>query len=119
LSRSGAALAAALTVGILGAGCGGSGQEEPPQAAPAGAAGIRQALEARLLAKDLSVRWVVCVDEGYLYRGTPVFRCNVDFGDPHIEAYCAAILDGSLVTQVERPALRCARERTPAGEPRG
>ena len=79
----------------------------------------RRPLLERLEARDLSVEWVVCVDEGASFGGETVYRCNVNFGDPHIEGYCALVEDGELVTHVERPELRCARERTPEGEPVG
>lgn len=82
-------------------------------------AGVEAALLARLEAKDLSVKWVACADEGATFEDRPVLRCNVSFGDPHIEGYCATVRDGVLVTHVEEPALRCARERTPEGEPVG
>ncbi len=104
----------ALALAILTA-CGGSHADgiEPTQA------GVETALQARLEAKDLSVKGVVCVDEGAKWEGETVFRCNVNFGDPHIEGYCAVVEGGELVTHVERPELRCDRERTPGGEPVG
>jgi hypothetical protein len=109
--------ALALAGFIALAGCGGADPTEP--AAEPTKAGVEAALLARLEAKDLSVEWVVCVDEGAEWDGAPVYRCNVNFGDPHIEGYCALVEEGRLVTHVERPELRCARERTGEGEPVG
>jgi hypothetical protein len=97
------------------AGCGGSSGPAVEETA----SGVEEAPLARLEGKNLSVEWVVCVDEGATASGRPVFRCNVNFGDPHIEGYCAVVEDGRLVTHVERPDLRCARERTAEGEPVG
>ena len=53
-----------------------------------------------------------CVDEGVRRDGAPVFRCNVNFGEPHIEGYCVLVRDGRAVTQVEDRGLRCRRTRT-------
>jgi len=105
-------LALALLAVAL-AGCGGS----PGPASTAG--NVEAALLDRLEKKLLSVEWVRCAASGYEHESEPVFRCNVNFGDPHIEAYCALLRDGRLVTHVEQPALRCARERTPEGDPVG
>jgi hypothetical protein len=101
-----------LLTAALVAGCGGSEVEATP-------GGAEAALLARLEAKDLSVKWVRCVGSGYRYESEWVFRCNVNFGDPHIEAYCAVFLGGELATHVERRDLRCARERAPDGSPLG
>jgi hypothetical protein len=99
-------------VAALAAGCAGSGVEATPAEAEA-------ALQDRLERRELSVTWVRCVGSGYRYEGERVFRCNVNFGDPHIEAYCAVFLQGELATQFERPELRCARKRDSDGSPIG
>ena len=96
------------------AGCGGGA---PPPANTA--RNVQTALLDRLEEKLLSVRWVTCVASGYDFESERVFRCNVNFGDPHIESYCALLRGGELLTHVEEPALRCARERTAEGEPVG
>jgi len=75
----------------------------------ADAAEVRAALEARLLRKKLSYRWVVCVRTKRMFTGSPIFRCNVNFGEPHIVRYCATLEDGQFVTNRERPELRCGR----------
>lgn len=63
---------------------------------------VERLLRARLDARHLSYRWVVCARE----RG--VFRCNVDFGDPHVVRYCAVVRRGRLVTDREDRRLKCA-----------
>ncbi len=106
-----------LAAAALAAGCGGgeSGQapsaSTPPVAAPS-AAGAEQAMRARFAAKSLSIRYVRCVDEGVRTGGEDVFRCNVNFGEPHIEGYCVVVRAGRAVTQVEESSLRCRRTRT-------
>jgi hypothetical protein len=64
---------------------------------------VERRLRQRLDAKHLSYRWVVCV------REHAVFRCNVDFGDPHIVRYCAVVRRGRLVTDREDPRIHCGR----------
>jgi hypothetical protein len=109
MTRRALALPAALA---LVAGCGGgASQPATPPREPPTAALARRALAARLAAKDLSFRWVRCVDGGVRRGDAPVFRCNVNFGEPHIEAYCVVVRDGRAVTQVEDRALRCRRTR--------
>ena len=106
-------LAAVLLAALALAGRG--GQAAPPNTA----ANVQAALLDRLKGKLLSVQWVACVPSGREFRSEPVYRCKVDFGDPHLESYCGLLLHGALVTHLDEPALRCARERTAAGEPVG
>jgi hypothetical protein len=87
--------ALALGAAALLAACGGS------------EATVDEALQDRLEAKRLSVRWVQCLDSGIAERSEPVYRCTVDFGDPHLVPYCAVLFDGELVTDREQPGLRC------------
>ena len=110
MTRRALALAAALAL-VQGCGGGGSGVAGVAEAPPT-AAGARRALAARLDAKDLTYREVRCVDEGVRRRDQAVFRCNVNFGEPHIEGYCVVLRDGRAITQVEDRALRCRRTRT-------
>ena len=74
------------------------------------AADVRAALEDRLLGKKLSYRWVVCVRTKRSFAGSPIFRCNVNFGEPHIVRYCATLEDGQFVTNREQPKMRCGRD---------
>ena len=82
------------------AACGG-GADAPEAAA--------NALRGRLEARSLSVRSIGCVASGLSYEGAVSYRCTVNFGDPHLVPYCAALVDGGLVTDRERPELRCYR----------
>jgi hypothetical protein len=98
----------ALALGVLLlCGCGGSGSDAAAE--PAKAHEVRAALEQRLLARKLSFRWVVCVRTKRAYAGRPIFRCNVNFGEPHIVRYCATLAEDKLVTNREEPGLRCGR----------
>ena len=74
---------------------------------------VRAALEARLLGKNLSYRWVVCVRTEASFGGSQVFRCNVNFGEPHIVRYCATLEAGQFVTNREQPEMRCGRDAAP------
>ena len=106
--RRGLAAGAPVLVALIAlAGCGGGGAGAGGTS-PAAAA---TALRARLAARDLSPRWVRCADSGRRAGGDPVYRCTVNYGDPHILAYCAVLRGGRLATQVEDPALRCGRVR--------
>jgi hypothetical protein len=71
---------------------------------------VQAALEARLLDRKLSYRWVVCVRTKASFAGSSIFRCNVNFGEPHIVRYCATLDDGELVTNREEPKMRCGRD---------
>jgi hypothetical protein len=95
---------AAAVVGALAllAGCGGDSTAVTPTA-------VKEALKVRLADKKLSYEWVYCLRTSRSFEGRPIIRCNVNFGEPHIVIYCATLEDGTLVTNVERPALRCGR----------
>ncbi len=77
------------------------------------AAEARAALEARLLGRKLSFRWVECVRTKRSFAGSVIFRCNVNFGEPHIVRYCATLDDGQLATNREQPEMRCGRDAAP------
>jgi hypothetical protein len=89
---------------VLG-GCGGS----DATSTPASAREVRSALESRLIDRKLSFRWIVCVRTKRSFDGSPIFRCNVNFGEPHIVRYCATLDDENLVTNREKPRMRCGR----------
>ena len=84
----------------VAAGCGSEGP---------GAAVVEDALAARLRGKHLSYEWIVCVRTRRSFGGRAIFRCNVNFGEPHIVRYCATLDDGELVTNREQRAMRCGR----------
>jgi hypothetical protein len=94
---------------VFFAGCGGNGE--------ASSAEVKRALEARLVGKKLSFEWVYCLRTRRSFESRTIFRCNVNFGDPHIVIYCATLDDGTLVTNRERPALRCGRTVTATRPP--
>jgi hypothetical protein len=99
------ALLLALVLPLLLAACGSS----RATSVDADAADVRAALEDRLLARKLSFRWVVCVRTKRSFAGRPIFRCNVNFGEPHIVRYCATLEAGQFVTNREQPEMRCGR----------
>jgi hypothetical protein len=66
-------------------------------------------LRARLDAKHLSYHWVRCT------RERSAFRCNVNFGDPHIVQYCARVRGSRLVTDRDDARIRCGRKPDPFG----
>ena len=101
--RGGAALLGASFV--LLAGCGGAGETTP--------AAVREALETRLDGKHLSYDWVYCLRTRRSLDDRTIFRCNVNFGEPHIVIYCATLENGTLVTNREEPGIRCGRTITP------
>jgi hypothetical protein len=72
---------------------------------------VKKALVAQLNRKGLTYRWVVCVRNGRTYEHLPIVRCNVNFGmDPHVEAYCAVLDRGRLVTNHENDAIPCGHD---------
>jgi hypothetical protein len=85
-----------------------------PQPGVALVAGVRDPVQAaartlslELRSENLSVQNVACVRNGRAYHGHPVIRCNVNFGDPHVVAYCSVILAGRLVTSHQDPSIPC------------
>jgi hypothetical protein len=68
---------------------------------------IRSALKTRLHAQHLRVRHVYCIVNGRAYKRYAIVRCNVDFGEPHITAYCSVLIGGRLLTQFDVKAIPC------------
>ena len=105
----GAALLAAGAFALVSHG--GSGRAQPGVALVPGISDpVRAAdttLSRELRDQNLSVQDVACVKNGRAYRGHPVIRCNVNFGDPHVVAYCSVIVAGRLVTSHQNPAIPC------------
>ena len=60
--------------------------------------------------KHLSYRWVACLRSGRSFEGAAIVRCNVNFGDPHIEAYCIVLRDGKLYTNHQDKTISCQRD---------
>jgi hypothetical protein len=71
---------------------------------------FRAAVIARMRAEHLNYRWVACVPSGNRFHGVPVVRCNVDFGEPHVVAYCSVLRDGRLETSEDAPAIPCGHD---------
>jgi len=108
LALLGAALIAAVAVPVVFVTAGRSQPGVPL------VAGIRDPIQAadrtlslELRSENLSVQDVACVRNGRAYQGHPVIRCNVNFGDPHVVAYCSVIVAGRLVTSHEDPSIPC------------
>jgi hypothetical protein len=96
-----AALAAVL------AGCGSSSSSEfaaptVPQA--------KQLMIDYLRSKHLAYHWVACLHSGRSFEGAAIVRCNVNFGDPHIEAYCIVLRGGKLYSDHQDPKIACQRD---------
>lgn len=70
---------------------------------------------AELRKGDLYWHRVTCVRTGHHFRGVSIVRCNVDFGDPHIEAYCDVLRAGRLLTNFEDRSIPCGPDN--AGKP--
>ena len=103
-----AATCAAAALALSAAGCGttkATSLLDSPTPAQA-----RRLLTARLHAKQLAFRWVACITNGRSFRGAQIVRCNVDFGDPHIEAYCSVLVGGRLVTDHDDSAIPCSHD---------
>jgi hypothetical protein len=71
---------------------------------------IRNALRVRLQAQHLRANHIVCIANGRVFRGQGIVRCNVDFGEPHITAYCSVLIRGRLLTQFDTKAIPCGRD---------
>ncbi len=103
-----AAVAGALAVAVAFlAACGSGSTDRVAEASPPVA---KRMLTARLRAQHLSFHWVACVRTGRDYHGVPIVRCNVNFGDPHIEGYCSILRDGRLVTDHEDRSIPCRHD---------
>jgi hypothetical protein len=64
-------------------------------------------LRQELSSEHLNVQYVACIRNGRSYHGHPIIRCNVNFGDPHVVAYCSVILVHRLVTNHQDPSIPC------------
>ena len=108
--RAWAGIAALVAAGALGgavtAASGGSGG----RITTAPVASLRAKLIAQLDSEHLSYHAVACVRTGRSFQRVGVVRCNVDFGDPHIQAYCLVLRGGRLLTSEEDPAIPCGHD---------
>lgn len=80
-------------------------------------ASFRAAIIARMRAEHLDYHWVLCVGSGNRFHGVPVVRCNVDFGEPHIVAYCSVLRGGRLLTSEDDPAIPCGHDNAGFSDP--
>ena len=78
---------------------------------------FRSAVAARLAAEGLNYLWVACVRSGRRFEGVPVVRCNVDFGEPHIVAYCSVSRNGRLLTSEDNAAIPCRHDDSGWSDP--
>lgn len=67
----------------------------------------RAATVRTLKADHLTYHWVACIDTNHRFKGITVVRCNVNFGDPHVVAYCTIFRGKVAVTQFENAAIPC------------
>ncbi len=70
----------------------------------------KQKLAERLHQRLLRPHWIVCIPNGRRYQEAGVVRCNVNFGDPHIQAYCSVLRGDKLVTQYDDAAIPCSHD---------
>ncbi len=105
LLLAGVALAALLGVAaVLALSSSGSGSSA---AVTSNEAQIKQQLVERLHQHALYPHWVACVPNGRSFGGAAVIRCNVNYGDPHIEAICGVLRGGTLVTDHDEASIPC------------
>ena len=97
-------LGVAATIGVVAVSRGGTTRSVVTPSTPPT---VKAAVISRLRTEDLHYRWVACVTTRRTFQGVRVVRCNVDFGEPHIVAYCAIIRGGRLVTNHETPGFAC------------
>jgi hypothetical protein len=74
-------------------------------------------LKAQLTRLGLDYHWVVCIPSGRSFHGVRIVRCNVDFGEPHIEAYCSVLRGGQLLTSQQDPAIPCGHDNAGMSTP--
>ena len=98
---------ALMALAVVLAGCGSSSSSDfvaptVPQA--------KRLMTAYLASKHLTYHWVACLHSGRSFEGAAIVRCNVNFGDPHIEAYCIVLREGKLYSDHDDPAIPCHRD---------
>lgn len=76
----------------------------------ASTATFQRAMVARLATQHAHFHWVACVRSGRRYGGVAIVRCNVNFGDPHIQAYCSVFRAGRLLTSADDPRIPCGHD---------
>jgi len=71
---------------------------------------IKRQLVERLHEHSLQPHEVTCVRSGSKYEGAAVIRCNVNYGDPHIEAICSVLRGNVLLTNHDDAAIPCEHD---------
>jgi hypothetical protein len=71
------------------------------------AAVIHQQLRTRLLSRHLGFQYIACATRNRRYDGVRIVRCDVNFGDPHVVAYCSVLRNGILLTSLDGAPIRC------------
>jgi hypothetical protein len=103
--------AVGIVVGVIASSSSGarpaSSATLPGKVTTASVATFKRAMIAKLDAQKAHFFWVVCVPSGAKFEGVRVVRCNVDFGDPHIQAYCSVFRGGRLETSADDPGIPC------------
>jgi hypothetical protein len=120
-ARRGTASVVAICAAIAAAGCagasGGGSATATRNISTESPAAFRKAVTEHLRAHHLNYRWVVCVRTPHRFAGVPIVRCNVDFGEPHIMAYCSVLRDGRLLTSEEDSAIPCVHDNAGYSDP--
>jgi hypothetical protein len=128
-ARRGAASVVAICATVGAAGCASASRDGSAGASGSGfstsshsittesPAAFRKAVVEHLRSRHLDYRWVVCVRTPHRFAGVPIVRCNVDFGEPHIMAYCSVLRDGRLLTSEEDPAIPCGHDNAGYSDP--
>ena len=98
---------ALMAAAVVLAGCGSS--SEAGFAAPT-VVQAKQLMTSYLRSKHLAYHWVACLHTGRAFKGAAIVRCNVNFGDPHIEAYCVVLREGKLYSDHQDPKIPCQRD---------
>ena len=68
---------------------------------------IKRQLVTRLHEHALRPHQVTCLRSGRRYEGAAVVRCNVNYGDPHIEAICSVLRGDELLTNHDDASIPC------------
>lgn len=112
-------IAICAAVGAVGCGTasGGGASTNSHRISTESTAAFRKAVVAHLRAHHLDYRWVVCVRTTHRFAGVPIVRCNVDFGEPHIMAYCSVLRGGHLLTSEDDSAIPCGHDNAGYSDP--
>lgn len=112
------AICLAVGAGAWAVAGGGAGASAPsPQIRTTSLAAFHTAVVNRMRNEHLDYLWVACVPTPHRFGGVRVVRCNVDFGEPHIVAYCSVLRGGRLLTSQDDPAIPCGHDDAGFSDP--